>query len=108
MNLVPMQLFIFWSTTFLANLTGDGNYMVISRIFYQDEDCFLIRGWSKHTAKIKEFMLEGECPPATIAMVPVECIMKPLIAIEDTASGYPHSWLLMKSSKTWVGAFLQQ
>ena len=74
--------------------------------FYQDEDCFLIRGWSKHTAKIKEFILEGEVPPATIAMVPVECIMSPLIAIEDTASGYPHSWLLMKSRETWAGAFV--
>jgi len=39
-------------------------------------------------------------------MVPVECIMSPLIAIEDTASGYPHSWLLMKSRETWAGAFV--
>jgi len=25
-----------------------------------------------------------------------------LIAIEDTATGYPHSWLLMKSRETWA------
>jgi len=66
----------------------------------------LIRGWSKHTAKIKELLSEGECPPPTIAMVPVECIMNPLIAVEATASGYPHSWLLMKSTETWAGAFV--
>jgi len=51
----------------------------------------LIRGWSKYTARIKEFISEGECPPPTIAMVHGECIRKPLIAIEDPASGYPHS-----------------
>jgi len=39
-------------------------------------------------------------------MGPIECIMKPLIAIEDTASGYPHSWLLMKSREMWAEAFV--
>ena len=66
---------------------------------------FLDQGLVKHTAKIKDFIV-GNVPPATIAMVPVECIMSPLIAIEDTASGYPHSWLLMKSRETWAGAFV--
>ena len=113
--------------TMLYNVDGPGTYAIVhfleynifgkydrrwklyghqQRNFYQDEDCFLIRGWSKHTDKIKDHILEGEVPSPTIAMIPVECIMSPLIAIEDTGSGYPHSWLLMKSRETWAGAFV--
>jgi len=57
---------------------------------------FLIRGWAKLSARIEELISEYECPP-----VPVECSMKPLIAIEGYC-GYPHSWLLMKDSKMWA------
>jgi len=35
-------------------------------------------------------LAEGECPPPTIAMIPVDCIENPLIAIEDPGSYYPH------------------
>jgi len=102
MNLAYMKN---WNTIFLDNLTSVGHYMVIAKN-YQDEDHFLIRGWSRHTARIKEFISEGECPPPTLAMVSVQCIMKTLIAIEDTANEYPHSLLLVKSRETWAGAFV--
>jgi len=71
---------------------------------------FQSRGWSKYTSRIKGFISEGKCPPPIIAMVPVEFIMNPLIAIEDTASGYPHSWLLMKSREAWdfVATMMQE
>ncbi len=42
---------------------------------------------------MKGHIAEGESPPPTIAMIPVDCIENPLIAIEDPGSSYPHSWL---------------
>ena len=43
----------------------------------QDEDSFLIRGWSKHTARIKGHLSEGQCTPPTITMIPVDSIENP-------------------------------
>jgi len=55
--------------------------MVTIRDFPQDEDSFLIRAWSKHIARMKGHIAEGECPAPTVAMIPVDCIENPLIAI---------------------------
>jgi len=76
------------------------------KIFFQDEDSFLIRGWSKHTSRMKGHIAVGECPPATIAMIPVECIENPLIAIEDPGSSFPHSWLFVRAKNCWAGGFV--
>jgi len=73
---------------------------------FQDEDSFLIRGWSKHTSRMKGHIAVGECPPATIAMIPVECIENPLIAIEDPGSSFPHSWLFVRAKNCWAGGFV--
>jgi len=51
-------------------------------------------------------LAEGECPPPTIAMIPVDCIENCLIAIEDPGSSYPHSWLFVRAKNCWAGGFV--
>jgi len=44
--------------------------------FFQDEDCFLVCGWSKHTDCIDEPLQRNqEIPTPTLALIPVTCIL---------------------------------
>jgi len=81
-------------------------YGVPQRNFYQHEDCFLIRGWSKHTTQIHQKLRNGDKPVPMLAMVNMKCFQRPLIAVEDHGSGYPHSWLLTAERKCWADAFV--
>ena len=83
-------------------------YGSTQKSFHQHEDSFLIRGWSKHTSRIHQELEEDEYPSATIAMIPVECIQHPLIAMEDVGSFYPHSWLLIRARNCWAGGFRER
>ena len=76
------------------------------RNFYQHEDCFLIRGLSKHTTQIHQKLRKGDKPVPMLAMVNMKCFQRPLIAVEDHGSGYPHSWLLTAGRKCWADAFV--
>jgi len=67
------------------------------------EDSFLGRGWSRHTARMKGHLSEGECPSPTIAMIPVDCIENSLIVIVDPGSSYPHNWLFAQAINSWAG-----
>jgi len=66
----------------------------------------LLPGGGQHTATIKGHISEGECPPPTIAVIPVECIQISLIAIEDPGSNYPHSWLFVRARNCLAGGFV--
>ena len=77
--------------------------------FFQDEDCFLVRGWSKHTDCIDEPLRRNqEVPTPTLALIPVSCILKPMTAIPDTGSSFPHSWLLARPREDWPDMFVEQ
>jgi len=39
-------------------------------------------------------------------MIPVDYIENPLVAIEDSGSSYPHSWLFVRAKNSWAGAFV--
>jgi len=80
-------------------------YGETQRNVYQHED-FLISGWSKHTTQINQKLKCGDNPVPMLAMVNMKCCQRPLIAIEDHGSGYPHSWLLTAERRCWADAFL--
>ncbi len=74
--------------------------------FYQHDDCFLIRGWSKHTESIHDYFDANNIPEPIVAMVNLKHFKRPLIAISDPESGYPHSWLFTPERKCWGDAFV--
>jgi len=81
-------------------------YRVRQKGFYQHDDCFLIRGWSKHTDMINDFLDDDDIPEPTIAVVNMKHFKRPLIAIPDGASTYPHSWLFTPERRCWADAFV--
>jgi len=77
--------------------------------FFQDEDCFLVRGWSKHTDCIDEQLWRNqEVPTPTLALILVNCILKPMTSIPDTESSFPHSWLLAWPREDWPDMFVER
>jgi len=74
--------------------------------FFPDEDCFLVCGWSQHTDCIDEpLWMNQEVPKPTLALIPVSSILKPMTAVCDTGSSYPHSWLLAQPREDWPDMF---
>jgi len=77
--------------------------------FFQDEDCFLVHGWSKHSDCIDEPLWRNqEVPKPTLALILVSSILKPMTAIPDTGSSYPHSWLLAQPREDWPDMFVER
>jgi len=74
--------------------------------FYQHDDCFLIRGWSKHTESMHEYFDIDQIPEPIVAVVNLKHFQRPLIAIPDPESGFPHSWLFTPERKCWADAFV--
>jgi len=40
--------------------------------------------------------------------LPVSCILKPMTAIPDTRSSFPHSWLLARPREDWPDMFVER
>jgi len=77
--------------------------------FFQDEDCFLVCGWSKHTDCIHELLWRNqEVHMPTLALIQVSCILNPMTAVPDTGSSFPHSWLLAQPREDWPDMFVER
>jgi len=81
-------------------------YGTPQRNFYQHEDCFLIRGWSKETVDINETIDVAEDIEPILAMINVSSFQRCLTGIQDIGSDYPHSWLFVPERKCWKDAFV--
>ena len=81
-------------------------YGTPQRNFYQHDDCFLIRGWSKETPDIKQTVDFAEDIEPVLAMIHLSSFQRCLTGIQDTGSEYPHSWLFVPERKCWKDAFV--
>jgi len=67
--------------------------------FYQDEDCVLIRGWSKYTPDIEKSLRHGHNTTPVLAITNFETFQRTLNAVEDHGSAYLNSWLFVPEKK---------
>jgi len=73
----------------IDNIYGRGNF-----VSYQvDENCDLIRGWTKFTDDITSNRIPCCKPTPTLAMFHVESIVLTCSSIEDTKNPIPHSYI---------------
>jgi len=74
--------------------------------FYQHDDCFLIRGRSKHTESIHEYFDVNDILEPIVAVINLRHFQRPLITIPDPESGFPHSWLFSPERKYLADDFV--
>jgi len=65
------------------------------RNIYQDEHCFLIRGWSKNTSDIEKPLRNAHETTPVLARINLETFQRSSIVVEDHGSAYSHSRLLV-------------
>jgi len=86
-HLEHMLLFILWVMIVFGDPPENLHlYRTHQTGFYQHEDHFLIRGWSKHTESIHEYFDVDDIPEPIVAVVNLKHFKRPLIAIPDHES----------------------
>jgi len=90
-------------------LTPPSLFLLKTYHFCINENCDLVRGWAKKTAKIDDCIIpaNSETLRPTIGIANVKEFMSPVVGIPDVGNPVPHSYLFIPPRKEWPDFFVQ-